>query len=148
MTSRSRAGMTLTELMLVVVVVGVLAAAVVPRLATGMQATTAQSAASVVGADVEAAFSTAARSRRPVVLTCDCPNRTYQVADQTGGTVRMQRRLDKASDTGVDRLSFSAASVVIGPNGIASEPFEIDLVVGGSQRRVAVSRTGQVRIVR
>ena len=144
---RSRSGMTLTELMLVVVIVGIVTAAVLPRIARSREATTAKSAAAVIGNDVEAAFSAAARNRRPVLFRCDCPNKTYEVADQTDGSIRLLRRLNSSSGIVVDRLTLSSASVVIGPNGLASEAFEVDVAVGSSSRRVTVSRTGQVRIV-
>lgn len=147
MTTKSRAGMTLMELMLVVVIVGIVTAAVLPRIARSRESTTAKSAASVIGNDVEAAFSAAARSRRPMLFRCDCTNKTYEVADQTDGSIRMFRRLDPSSGIVVDRLTLSSTSVVIGPNGIASEAFEVAVGVGNSSRRVTVSRTGQVRIV-
>lgn len=147
MTIKTRAGMTLTELMLVVVIVGIVTAAVLPRIARSREANTAKGAASVIGSDVEAAFSAAARSRRPMLFRCDCPNRKYEVADQTDGSIRLSRRLDSTTNLAVDRLTLSSASIVIGPNGIASEAFEVAVGAGSSARRVTVTRTGQVRIV-
>lgn len=144
---RSISGMTLTELLLVVVIVGIVTAAVLPRVARSREASTAKSVASVIGGDVEAAFSTAARSRRPMLFRCDCPNHKYEVADQTDGSIRLSRRLDSTTNLMVDRLALSSTAVVIGPNGIASEAFVVDVGVGASSRRVTVSRTGQVRIV-
>jgi len=96
---------------------------------------------------VETAFSAAARSRRPMLFRCDCPNHKYEVADQTDGSIRLARRLDSTTNLSVDRLTFSSTSVTIGPNGIASEAFEVNVGVGASARRITVSRTGQVRIV-
>jgi len=144
---RSTAGMTLTELMLVVVVIGIVTAATLPRIVKSREAYTARSAASVIGGDVEAAFSAAARTRRPMLFRCDCPNHKYEVADQTDGSIRISRRLDASSNLIVDRLTLSSTSIVIGPNGIASEAFEVAVGVGSSSRRIAVSRTGQVRII-
>jgi prepilin-type N-terminal cleavage/methylation domain-containing protein len=144
---RSTAGMTLIELLLVVVVIGIVTAAILPRVARSREATTAKSAASVIGGDVEAAFAAAARSRRPMLFRCDCPNHTYEVADQTDGSIKISRRLDASSNLIVDRLTLSSTSIVIGPNGIASAAFEVAVGVGSSARRVAVSRTGQVRII-
>lgn len=144
---RSTSGFTLMELLLVVVIIGIVTAAIIPRIARSREATTAKSVASVIGGDVEAAFSAAARSRRPMLFRCDCPNHQYEVADQTDGSIRLSRRLDSTTNLIVDRLALSSTSVVIGPNGIASEAFVVDVGVGASARRVMVSRTGQVRIV-
>ena len=147
MRTRSRSGMTLIELMLVVVIIGIVTAAVLPRIARSRESTTAKSAASVIGNDVEAAFSAAARSRRPMLFRCTCTSLMYEVADQTDGSIKMSRRLDSTSGMVVDRLTLSSTSIVIGPNGLASQAFEVAVAVGNSSRRVTVSRTGQVRIV-
>jgi len=144
---RSTSGFTLMELLLVVVIIGIVTAAIIPKIARSREATTAKSVASVISGDVEAAFSAAARSRRPMLFRCDCPNHQYEVADQTDGSIRLTRRLDSTTNLIVDRLALSSTSVVIGPNGIASEAFVVDVGVGASGRRVMVSRTGQVRIV-
>ena len=83
-----------------------------------------------------------------MLFRCDCPNHQYEVADQTDGSIKLSRRLDASSNLIVDRLTLvSRLSIVIGPNGIASEAFEVDVGVGSSARRVPVSRTGQVRII-
>ena len=147
MRSRSTAGMTLMELLLVVVIIGILTAAILPRIARSREARTAKSAASVIGGDVEAAFSAAARSRHPMLFRCNCTSYQYEVADQVDGSIRQTRRLDSTTNLMVDRLTFSSTSIVIGPNGIASAAFEIGVGVGSSSRRIAVSRTGQVRII-
>ena len=147
MNLNTRSGMTLMELMMVVVVIGITTAAILPRVARSREAATARSAATVIGSDVEAAFAAAARSRRPMLFRCDCPNHKYEVADQTDGSIRLSRRLDSTTNLLVDRLTLSSTSIVIGPNGIASEAFEMAVSSGNSSRRVTVSRTGQVRIV-
>lgn len=151
MKPNARVGLTLAEMLVVIAVLSMLVIIAVPSLVRSMQAATAQGAASTIAADVEAAFAAAARSRRPVVLSCDCVNRTYQVADQADATVRMERRLDGSAGIDVAQLIFastSGSSVVIGPNGLATDGFAFDVTVGGSTRTVSVSRTGQVRVLR
>ena len=145
--SRGRRGFSLIELMIAVVILGFLALVAQPRLARSYESTTARSAASVIAADVEAAFATASRGRRPVTLSCTCGSRQYQVADQTGGTVRLLRKLDGQSGVSISSLSFSPASIVIGSNGLATSGDTIVVTVGNSTKRVIVSRTGLVRIL-
>ena len=82
-----------------------------------------------------------------MVFRCNCTSYQYEVADQTDGSIKLSRRLDASSNLIVDRLTLSPTSVVIGPNGIASAAFEVAVSVGSSARRIAVSRTGQVRII-
>ena len=82
-----------------------------------------------------------------MLFRCTCTSYQYEVADQTDGAIKLSRRLDASSNLIVDRLTLSSTSIVIGPNGLASEAFEVDVAVGNSSRRVAVSRTGQVRII-
>ena len=71
----------------------------------------------------------------------------YEVADQTDGSIKLSRRLDCIQQPDRRQLTLSPTSIVIGPNGIASAAFEVAVGVGYSARRVAVSRTGQVRII-
>ena len=146
MRTRSTAGFTVIEMAVVVAVIGIATAVILPRVSRGIQSSNAQGAASIVAADMETAWSTAARARKPVVVSCTCGSFKYQVADQNGDTVRVARTMDAASGVQVNAMTFSPATVVIGPNGLATAAQTITLTVGSSTRTVTVSRTGFVRI--
>lgn len=149
MRQQARAGFTVIEVMIVVVIIGVLAVVGVPKMARTMEASTAKSAASVVAADVEAAFATAARARRPVALHCDCSDRIYQVTDfddEDTRPVRLRRVLNGGSGMAVSSIRFVPDDITIQPNGLANSGLVVTISVGSSTKRVVVSRTGLVRI--
>ncbi len=147
MNKRSTAGFSVLELTIALVIIGIAAVAILPRMSRSIQSSTAQGAASVIAADLETASATAARSRRPVYLQCDCSSLSYRVADQAGDTLRVFRKLDGASGMQVTSLRFSTSPVYIGPNGLATAPDTVTVTVGSSTRKVVMSRTGLVRIL-
>jgi len=80
MTMRRPAGFTLIELMVVLMVMGVVAAMVVPMmLGTGVSTTALRSAAREVAAGLRLARSEAVAHRRETVLTLDLADRSFMV---------------------------------------------------------------------
>jgi type II secretory pathway pseudopilin PulG len=143
---RSRLGFTMVELVLVFTVVGILTAMTIPKIARTIQATQVQRAAATVAGDMEAAFTLAARYRKPMRITCNCGNASYTIADRTGGTVRLSRRLVGDSDLGSLTLAFPAATVDVFPHGVATAAIIMTIASGASTRTITVSTAGHVRI--
>jgi hypothetical protein len=100
-------------------------------------------ATATVAADLESAFSMAARQRRPIRITC-CTAAGYTVADRAGGTVRLQRSL---TDFGVTTLTFSASPVDIFPSGVASSADTVTIGAAGYTRQIVMTSAGLVRIL-
>lgn len=140
----------MVELVLVFTLIGIMTAFAVPRLARVIQASQVNRAASIVAADLEAAFTLAARQRRPMRIACTCGTARYTIADRAGGTVRVSRALVGDSDLGSFTLTFSQTPVDIFPNGVASitaAPLLVRVTSGASTRGVTVTSAGYVRIV-
>ena len=112
----SRLGFTLVEMAVAIVVTGLLGLIAQQQVGPMVQRTQVNRATAVVAADLETAFSMAARQRRPIRISC-CTGVGYTLADRTGGTVRLQRSL---VDYGVTAVSFSTTPVDIFPSGVAS----------------------------
>ena len=142
-----RAGFTALELILVVVVIGVLGAMFLPQISTLTSKNSVGKAANIVQADLEQAFTLAARLRKPVILTADNGAHIYQVADQVGSTVRLTRRLKFGQEYGVETMTFSSASITIQPNGVASDSLGVTLTSRGSTRVISMTRVGLIRRV-
>ena len=68
---RSRGGFTLMELLVVLAIAGIVMTMVIPSISRSMAQTRVQRAASVVGSDLQYAYSMAARRRAPVRITVD-----------------------------------------------------------------------------
>lgn len=142
-------GLTLMEIMIVVVVVGMLAAMIGPRVVPILARAGAGQAAGVVATDLEQAVSLASRQRRPVRLACNCAAGSYSVTDRGTGTVLFSRVVGGTSgDFGVRTLAFSTPQVDIFPSGQTSASLTISLTAYNVTRQVTMSTGGFVRVIR
>jgi prepilin-type N-terminal cleavage/methylation domain-containing protein len=142
-----RQGFTMIELALTLTLIAIMTAMMVPKIGRIMQATRINREVAIVVADLEQAFTIAARYRKPMRLSCTCGTQTYTIADRTGGTVRLSRRLGADADLGTLTLTFSASPVDIFPSGVASAPDTVRITSGISTRAVVMTTAGQVRII-
>ena len=143
---RRRRGFTAVELMIVVVLMGVIAAFGFPRVAREIRRSRANQASSVVAADVEVAFSLAGRQRKPVTLSYVSSSKELQIADRATGTIVRRRPLGSGSEWNVDAVTTTGLPVTIFPSGVASGSFTIDLTSGSFTRRVTSTRVGLTRV--
>jgi prepilin-type N-terminal cleavage/methylation domain-containing protein len=147
----ARRGFTMIEIALTLTVVAIMAAMMVPKIGRVMQATRVSRQTAMVAADLEQAFTLAARYRKPMRLSCTCNTQSYNVVDLNGGTVRLQRRLGQDQDLGSLTLTFTTAPaggiVNIFPSGVSSVPLTVRITSGISTRAVTLSTAGIVRIV-
>lgn len=144
-----RGGFTLIEMLIVVVVLSLLAAIALPRIGNQVARSKVRQAATVVMGDLEQAVALAARSRRPIVVRCDCANRTLLLRDRgVADSVRLRRNLGPGSDLEVTTMTLLPDSIVAFPSGVLSDTLAVRLDgPGGYSRTVTVSRTGRVRLL-
>jgi prepilin-type N-terminal cleavage/methylation domain-containing protein len=145
-----RSGFTMIELALTLTVIAIMAAMMIPKIGRVMQATRVSRQTAIIAADLEQAFTLAARYRRPMRISCDCANRTYTIADRTGGTVRLNRMLGGDADLGTLTLAFEtpvAGVVDVFPSGVSTALLRVRITSGASTRAVTVSTAGHVRII-
>jgi hypothetical protein len=109
-------------------------------------------AANILGQDIEQAFAVAARQRMPVIIALNRANKTVSIVDRASTTkVYRRRSFAKTADYGVDSLYANRDTIVIMPNGIATNPMDITLQIatrGGTYytKLVSVSVGGMVRV--
>ena len=135
------------ELALTLTLIAIMTAMMVPKIGRIMQATRINREIAIVVQDLEQAFTIAARHRKPMRLSCTCGTQTYTIADRTGGTVRLSRKLGADADLGTLTLTFSASPVDIFPSGVATAPDTVRITSGTSTRAVVLTTGGQVRII-
>ena len=143
----TRPGFTLIELLIVVVVLGTLALMGLPRMNQAIRQRRVIAATTALSGDIEAAFSLAARQRRPIRLLYDSPSGELRMTDRVAGTVYRKRALLSTSEYKLDAAALSAGSIDLFPNGLASSSFNITLTSGAFSRQVAVTRTGLTRVI-
>lgn len=142
-----RQGFTMIELALTLTLIAIMTAMMVPKIGRIMQATRINREIAIVVQDMEQAFTIAARYRKPMRLSCTCGTQTYTIADRTGGTVRLSRKLGADADLGTLTLTFSTTPVDIFPSGVATAPDTVRITSGTSTRAVVLTTGGQVRII-
>ena len=95
-------GFTLTELLMVIVILGILAALATPRVYQTVARAKVKQPAGVLAADLEQAVALAGRTRKPVVVAKE-PATTYTIRDRVAsgtGTLRLQRVIALTGDQG------------------------------------------------
>jgi len=141
-----RAGFTLLELVIVILIFGTLSMASWPSVARIVTHSRVNQAARVVGHDLVVAGSAAARQRRPVRLALDAGNQSLTVSDRVTGTTLWQRSLGRDSEYGLDSVTFSATPIDLLPNGFTSSALTVTVWARDYSRRVILSRAGWVRV--
>ncbi|MFL5448893.1 MAG: Tfp pilus assembly protein FimT/FimU [Gemmatimonadales bacterium] len=146
---RNRSGFTMIELALTLTVVAIMTAMMIPRFGRVMNSTRVNRTAAIVAGDLEQAFTVAGRYRKPMRISCDCPNAIYTIADRTGGTVRLSRRLRDA-DLGNMTLVMETpggGTVDVFPSGVSTALLRFRITLGNSTRGITLSTAGMVRII-
>jgi Tfp pilus assembly protein FimT len=147
--SRGRFGFTMIELALAFVIIALMASMGIPKFRRVMNATRVKQSAAVLASDMEQAFTLAARYRRPMRISCTCGSAIYTIADRTGGTVRLTRRLQD-KELGYMTLVMetpAAGTVDVFPSGVSTNLLRFRITYGNSTKAVTLSTAGQVRII-
>jgi Tfp pilus assembly protein FimT len=128
------------------VIIGTLAAFGYPRLSREIRRARANQASAVVAADIEVAFTTAARQRRPVDVAYSSASKELQISDRVSGTVLRRRPLGSGTEWNIEQITASGLPVTIFPTGVATGAFTLDFTSGGFTRRVTSTRVGLTRV--
>lgn len=135
------------EMLVVLMIVGLLVAISVPKMARIVRHERVNRAAQVVVADLQNGFAMAGRQRAPVRLTFTSSTKTYVFTDRATGTVFQTRTMDNRSEYALTTLSSTPTSVDVLPNGIGSASFTVTVANGDYTRTVTASSAGFVRLV-
>ncbi|HEX2167160.1 MAG TPA: GspH/FimT family pseudopilin [Longimicrobiales bacterium] len=144
---RSRDGFTLTEVLIVLILVGIIGGFAFAQVGSMLAKTRVQRAASVVAADLKLAHSLAARQRQPIRISIDPAANAMRLRDfATPATIYSQRYFHAEGEYPVETFSADETSVLVYPNGLSEKPMTITVAAGGESRQISMSRAGQVRV--
>lgn len=150
--TKPRAGFTLLEVFVVLMIVGIVATMVLPSWGTMGLSTKTNAAAGVVQADLQRMLSEAQKNKRVVRLVVVPTNRRYTVTDRATGTVIWTRLFTGATTTEYQLTGMTANGVSSNttidffPNGLASNAITITVTIRSETRTVTMSRVGHIRI--
>lgn len=137
----------MVELLIVVTVLGIVTAIGLPNVNATIRQRRVIAASSALASDVEAAYTLAARQRRPVRLTYHSSTGEVRVADRASGTVYRRRPLRMSSEYHLDAVTMLPPVVDVFPTGLSSAAFSVRLTNGSYQRQIVVGRTGLTRVI-
>jgi prepilin-type N-terminal cleavage/methylation domain-containing protein len=142
-----RAGFTLLELMVVVMIMGVVGTMSAGRFHALIVHQRITRAASAVSNDLEVAFTTAGRNRRPVVITWDAATKELNFTDRAASKLYRHRSLGR-DPFGLTpgSVTVSRSSVEVYPTGLANDTLLITLSLENITKKVRMSRAGMVQI--
>ena len=142
---KPRGGFTAIELMIVVVVIGIMAAAVMPRISRIVADQRIRSLQSAVASDLEVAFALAQRRHMPVTITYSTSTKVLTITDRVSNTVLKTRYLGQNANLSTTGVTFApSGGITIFPMGLATAACTVTVTNGAFTRRVAVTRAGLV----
>lgn len=144
--TRLRAGFSLLEMLMVVLILGIAASIATPAVSRSIRHDRVNRAAALVMADFQNVFAVAGRQRAPVRLSANNTARTYTVTDRKSGSVIRTRDFGSKSEYGLTALVLSPATIDVFPSGVSSAALSATISGGDYTRRVTASTAGFVRI--
>ena len=141
-----RPGFSMLEMLVVMIIIGILIAIAVPKMATIVRHERVNRAAQVVVQDLQNGFAMAGRQRAPVRLTFYPATKSYIFTDRATGQVLQRRLLSTGTEYSVTSLTSTATTVDVLPNGIGSVSFIVTVANGDYSREVRASSAGFVRM--
>lgn len=140
-------GFTMMEMLVVIGILGILAAMAGPAMSRIVRHQRTNRAAMVITADLQNAFAVAARQREPVTIQADANSRSYQFIDRKSGSVlRVRTFYGDTSEYRLSTLVFQPSTIDVFPSGISSAPITITLANGDYQKTITASTAGFIRV--
>ena len=135
------------ELLVVVGIIGILAAMAGPAMSRIVRHQRANRAAMVIAADLQNAFAVAARQREPVRIQADAATRSYQFIDRKSGNILRTRTFyGDTSEYRLTQLVFTPATIDVFPSGISSAAVTVNLANGDYAKTITASTAGFIRV--
>ncbi len=107
MTVRNTRGMTMVEVFVVLVIMGILMLASIPRIGQAFRSSRVDRAAGLVALTLERSFTLASRQRRPVTVSCDCVNQAIEIRDLATDMLYQRRAFGPDTEYQIDSLTLS-----------------------------------------
>ena len=140
-----RGGFTAIEMLIVVVIIGVMAASSMPRISRIVGDERIRRLQAAVASDVELAFALAQREHKPVTITYNTSSKVLSITDRVSSTVLKTRYLGQSATFSTTAVTFApSGGITIFPMGLATAALTVTVTNGNFTRTVTATRAGQV----
>ena len=140
-----RGGFTAIEMILVMVIIGIMAAASMPRISRIVGEERIRKLQGAVASDLEVAFALAQREHKPITITYSTSTKVLAITDRISGTVLKTHYLGQNTTFSTTAVTFSpTGGITIFPMGLASGALTVTVTNGTFTRTVTATRAGQV----
>jgi prepilin-type N-terminal cleavage/methylation domain-containing protein len=148
---RSVEGFTLLEILIVLVLIGIVAAISIHSVGDTIRRDRVQKAAAIISTDIEQAFALAGRQRTPMRLLFDSAHKTFAVVERADTTRKYRTRQFATGDLALDYFSVNRNDLDVMPSGLSTDTLSLRLGIysrNGSRydRTIRMTRGGLVRI--
>lgn len=141
----ARGGFTAIEMLIVMAMIGIMAAAVMPRISRIVAEERIRKLQGAVAVDLELAFALANREHKPVTVTFNTSTKVLSITDRVSNTVLKTRYLGQNSDFSATGVTFSPTNgITIFPAGLASAALTVTVTNGTYTRTITTTRAGLV----
>jgi prepilin-type N-terminal cleavage/methylation domain-containing protein len=145
---RPRAGFTMLEMIVVLLLVGIVMVTAMPRISNTLARNPVKGAATAISVDLRRAQSMAGRQRKPIRVSIDTVNKVIRLRDYTTSTTVYgdPRYFNNRSETPLQSLATNDTLVLVYPNGTTDGAVTITATVGTQQRTITMTRAGLIRV--
>lgn len=141
----ARGGFTAIEMVIAMVIIGLMAAAVMPRISRIVAESRIRALQGAIATEVELAFALANREHKPVTITYSTTTRVMSITDRATNTVIKSQYLGQAQYESATSATFSPSTgITIFPQGLATAALTITVTNGTYTRTVTATRAGMV----
>jgi prepilin-type N-terminal cleavage/methylation domain-containing protein len=141
----TRGGFTAIEMVIAMVIIGLMAAAIMPRISRIVAEERIRKLQGAVATDLELAFALANRERKPVTVTYSTSTQVLAITDRATSTVLKTRYLGQSQSFSTTAVTFSpSGGITIFPAGLATAALTVTVSNGNFTRTIAVTRAGLV----
>ena len=142
-----RFGFTVVEMLVVMLIVGTIAAITLPKISAINTQNKVQRAANVLESEAQQAFALAGRNRKPVKFVWNSGTLQLQVTDRVGTTIYRKTGLGSGTfGFAASEVTIYPATLTVFPNGVASDTLFMKISKSGFSKTVRVSKYGMARI--
>ena len=135
-------------MIVVMTIVGVVAAISVPKISTINTQNKVHRAANALQTEVQQAFAIAGRNRQPIKVLWSSASLQVQVTNRAGTII--YRRIGLGAGSGfslaASDVTIYPTTLTVFPNGLASDTLNMKISKGGFSKTVRVSKSGMTRL--